>query len=292
MLRIKFSGGRQFCAPKSPTSCSCEPLGASITDDTTMDEQTKKLRQLRLTIILTSVVGLLSFFSMTITTFAWGVGDTTLLYLLLYPTFLLSTILVIAKIRLGYFITLLTALTYSILLTSEVGKYLIFNFHNNVLFWVLLLPYLTFLALIPLTANFLTANNKFTKTIKPTTILLAIGIFIFSIADRFNKDYSDNIFVDAEINAQGQITLNCKPGFADSRAFIVTTNLKTIEEQIKKYGEYYQGSYFLQNTKIRKNFRFSKLQSITLTKIGDNIISPQLTWTTKEIKGDVDFLQP
>ena len=237
-----------------------------------MDEQNKKLRKLRLTIILTSIVGLLSFFSMTVMTFAWGVGDTTLFYLLLYPTFLLSTILIIAKVRVGYYLTLLTALTYSILLTSEVGKYLIFNFHNDVLFWVLLLPYLTFLALIPLTAIYLTDNNKFAKT--------------------FNKDYSDIIFVDAEISEQGHITLNCKPGFADSRTFIVTNDLKEIEEQIKKYGEFYQGSYFLQNTKIKKNFRFSKLQSITLTKIGDNIISPQLTWTTKEIKGDVNFLQP
>jgi hypothetical protein len=68
--------------------------------------------------------------------------------------------------------------------------------------------------------------------------------------------------------------------------------LKEIEKQIKKYGEYYQGSYLLQNTKIKKNFRFSKLQSITLTKIGDNKISPQLTWTINEIKGDVEFLQP
>lgn len=127
---------------------------------------------------------------------------------------------------------------------------------------------------------------------KLTSIFLAIGILIFSISYRFNKDYSDSIFVDAEINEQGQITLNCKPGFADSRTFIVTTNLKEIEEQIKKHGEYYQGSYFLQNTKIKKNFRFSKLQSITLTKIGDNKISPELTWTTKEIKGDIEFLQP
>ena len=257
-----------------------------------MNEQSKKLRQLRLTIILTSIVGLLSFFSMTITTFAYGIGDTTLLYLLLYPTFLLSTILIIAKVRLGYLLTFLTAFTYAVLLTSEIGKYLIFNFHNSVLFWVLLLPYFTFLALIPLTAIFLTTNFKFAKTIKLTSIILAVGIFIFAIADRFNKDYLDSIFVDAEINEQGQITLNCKPGFADSRTFIVTSNLKEIEEQIKKYGEFYQGSYFLQNTKIKKNFRFSKLQSITLTKIGNNIISPQLTWTTKDIKGDVEFLQP
>ena len=229
---------------------------------------------------------------MTVTTFAWGVGDKTLLYLLLYPTFILSTLLIIRKVRIGYYLTLLTTLTYSILLTSEVGKYLIFNFHNNVLFWVLLIPYLTSLALIPLTAIFLSMDFKFAKTIKLTSIILAVGIFIFAIVDRFNKDYADSIFVDAEINEQGLITLNCKPGFADSRTFIVTSNLKEIEEQIKKYGEFYQGSYFLQNTKITKNFRFSKLQSITLTKIGDKTISPQLTWTTKEIKGDVEFLQP
>ena len=229
---------------------------------------------------------------MTVTTFAWGVGDTTFLYLLLYPTFLLSTILIIAKVRLGYFLTLLTALTYAILLTNGVGKYLIFDFHNNVLFWVLLLPYLTFLTLIPLTVIFLTANFKFAKSLKLTSIILALGLFIFSIADRFNKDYSDNIFVDAEINKRGQITLNCKPGFADSRTFIVTTKMNGIEQQIIKYGEFYQGSYFLQNTRIEKNFRFSKLQSITMTKIGDHKISPQLTWTTNEIKGNTDFLQP
>jgi hypothetical protein len=27
VLRIKFSGGRQLSSPKSPTSCSCKPLG-------------------------------------------------------------------------------------------------------------------------------------------------------------------------------------------------------------------------------------------------------------------------
>jgi hypothetical protein len=30
-LRIKFSGGRQFSSPKSPTSCSCKTLAASLT---------------------------------------------------------------------------------------------------------------------------------------------------------------------------------------------------------------------------------------------------------------------
>jgi len=143
-----------------------------------------------------------------------------------------------------------------------------------------------------LAVSFLIVNFKFAEVVKFTSITLALGIFIFSIADRFNKDYSDRIFVDAEINEYGQITLNCKPSFADSRTFIVTTDLDGIEKQIKKYGEFYRGSYFLHNTKIKKNFRFSKLRSITLTKIGDDIISPQLTWKANEIKGDISFLQP
>lgn len=257
-----------------------------------MDEQIKTLRQLRLAIILTSIIGLLSFFSITITTFAYGVGENILFYLLLYPTLIFSTILIIAKVRLGYFLTFLIALIYSILLTNEVGKYLIFNFHNYILLWFLLLPYLTALTLIPLTANYLTINTKYVKTVKLTSFCFAIGIFIYSIVDRFDKDYSDYIFIDAKINRQGKITLNCNPHFGDSRTFIIRTSLKGAEDQIKKYGDYYQGSYFLENTKIIKNFHFSKLQSITITQIGDHKISPQLTWTINEIEGNVDFLQP
>jgi len=30
VLPIKFSAGRKFSSPKSPTSCSCKPLKASL----------------------------------------------------------------------------------------------------------------------------------------------------------------------------------------------------------------------------------------------------------------------
>jgi len=36
VLRIKFSGGRQFSSPKSPTSCSCKTLWASLRNNTTV----------------------------------------------------------------------------------------------------------------------------------------------------------------------------------------------------------------------------------------------------------------
>jgi hypothetical protein len=42
-----------------------------------MQEQTDKLKKLRLAIIIASIVGLLSLFSMTITIFAYGNGDPT-----------------------------------------------------------------------------------------------------------------------------------------------------------------------------------------------------------------------
>jgi len=35
VLRIKFCGGRKFSASKSPTSCSCKPLQASVKRQTT-----------------------------------------------------------------------------------------------------------------------------------------------------------------------------------------------------------------------------------------------------------------
>ena len=64
-----------------------------------MQEQTDKLKKLRLAIIIASIVGLLSFFSMTITIFAYGNGDTTLRNLLRYPVLFVSTILTITKVR-------------------------------------------------------------------------------------------------------------------------------------------------------------------------------------------------
>lgn len=258
-----------------------------------MQTKTGKLRKLRLAIIITSIAALLSFFSPTVTVFAYGMlASTTFLFLLLYPLFIVSTVLVVAKVRLGYYMAFLIAITYAILLSNEVGEYLVFNFYNTVLFWVLLLPYLCSLALIPTTLIYLSDLFKYKREFKLTSILLAVGLLIYPIAVRYNKDYTDRIFVDAEITEQGQVILNCKPGFADSREFVMTATSKDLEEQIKKHGEFYQGSYFLQNTRIRKNFRFNKLKSVTLTDFGDTKITPEPTWTAKEIKGDTNFLLP
>lgn len=257
-----------------------------------MKETIKKRKKIRLAIILTSIVGLLSSFSLTVTTFAYGIGDNTIPILLLYPTFILSTILVIANIRLGYFLTLLTALSYSVLLISEVGYFIVFNFRNSVLLAVLLLPFLAFLTLISLTTIYLTINLGQKRIFQFGAIALSVGIFIFAIVDRQNKDYYGNIFIDADLSENGEIVLNCKPGFADSRTFVIKTKSKELEDQIKEFGEFYQGSYFLQNTRISKNYRFTELKSITIKQFGDNVLKNHLTWTKEELNGDLEFLRP
>jgi hypothetical protein len=256
-----------------------------------MKETTKELKILRLAIILTSIVGLLSFFSFTVATFAYGIGDKTIPILILYPTLILSTSLVIANVRLGYFLILLTALIYSIMLTSEVGYFVVFNFHNSTLQAILLLPYIAFLTLIPLTTTFLTKNFKQEKLFQFGAVALSIGFCIFAIADRQNENYYDNLFIDAEITDHGEIILNCKPGFGDSRSFIIKTKSEDLEEQIKEFGEFYQGSYFLQNTSISKNYRFTELKSITIKKFGDYRLKNKLTWNKDELIGDTKFLE-
>jgi hypothetical protein len=257
-----------------------------------MKETTKARKKIKLAIILTSIVGILSSFWFTVTTFAYGIGDNTIPILLLYPTFILSTILVIANIRLGYILTLLTALTYSIMLTSEVGYFLVFNFKNSVLLAVLLLPYLAFLTLIPLTITYLTQSLGQKRIFQIGATAFSIGIFIFAIIDRQNQNYYDNIFIDAEISDNGEIILNCKPGFADSRTFVVKAESEELEDQIKEFGEFYQGRYFLQNTRISKNFRFTELKSITIKQFGNNELKNHLTWTKEELNGNTEFLKP
>lgn len=257
-----------------------------------MQTLTDKQKRQRIAIIIVSIIGLLSSLSFTLTVFAWGTGDATIFYLLLYPAFFVTTILAVTKVRFAYFLTIIFAFIYAILLNREIGNYIIFRSDNDVLLLVLVLPYMAFLTLIPLTTIFLAAFARQKKLLVTASFIIAFGFPTFAIAERFNMNYSDQIFIDAEVNEKGQTKLNCKPSFADTRTFILTTKSPQIADQIKKYGEYYQGSYFLQNTEIKKNYRFNKLKSVTIIKIGENILNPQQTWTTNEIKGDASFLQP
>lgn len=242
----------------------------------------------RLIILTLCIIALVSCLSITVTTFAYGTEKTTFLFLSLYPLFVISTILIIAKIRFGIILTLLTSIVYCFLLFSEVGKYLVFNFSNSVLFWVLLLPYLSFLFITLTSILYLFGNWK---NLKILGIIIFIGFLILPIAERYNKDYSENIFIDAEIKDR-KVILTCKPGFGDSRNFILESESKILAEKIKTVGEFYQGSYFLQNSTIEVNYQFSELKQISLTKIGTEKVTPKLIWSVKNVSGDFSFLRP
>lgn len=243
----------------------------------------------RLTILTLCVIALVSSLSLTVTTFAYGTEKTTFLFLFLYPILVISTILIIAKIRFGIILSLLTSIVYCLLLLfSEVGKYLVFNFSNSVLLWVLLLPYLSFLFIILTSVSYLFWNRKILKIIG---ILIFMSFLILPIAERYNKDYTENIFIDAEIK-NGKVILTCKPGFGDSRNFILESESKILAEKIKTVGEFYQGSYFLQNSTIEVNYQFSELKQISLTEIGAEKVSPKIVWSVKNVSGDFSFLRP
>lgn len=246
----------------------------------------------RLVIIITCIIALLSSFSLTISVFAYGIGETTLFYLLFYPAFLIATILVITNVRFGFYIIFLLAISYPVLLTREVGNYLVFRQYNYALFWVLLVPYLTYLTLIPMTAKYLTATHSQAKKFIVASIILAICFPIYAVVERFDMDYPDRICMDFDIDKNGLIKITGKPGFADNREFRITTNSKELAFAIKSEGELFYGSYVFVNTKIIKNFRFSKFQSITIKKLNDKNLDFNLTWKADEIQGDVSFLKP
>lgn len=253
---------------------------------------TKIEKQLRLIIITTNVILLLSLFPITISTFAYGIGKTPYLYLPLYPLLIIATILVIAKLRIGFLLTLSISIIYCFLLTNDVGYYFIFNSWNYILFWIIILPFFLSIFIIPLATFYLSEKIKFKNLLIIVSLFICFCFIIYPILDRYKKEYSDTIFVDAEINTSGLITLNCKPNFGDSRNFVLTNNSFGMQKQIKKYGEYYQGRYFLTNTTVRTKYKFDKLISVTIVKINNNKLNQELTWKIDEIKGETDFLTP
>lgn len=143
-----------------------------------------------------------------------------MLFLLLYPALIISTILIIAKRRFGYILTLGIAIAYAVLLTTHVGQFFIFDFNNSVLLLVLVLPYLAVLALIPLTIAFLFGRYKKARLVNVASAIIALCIPLLSIAERANKNYRDSVFAEFVINSSGVIKVTCKPHRQTQEYFI------------------------------------------------------------------------
>jgi hypothetical protein len=263
--------------------------GKHLRNVTTKDK-VDTLKRTRLLIITISTVGLLSLFSPTMTVFAWGTGDSTIYYLLFYPILLLSTILTITKIRFGFILTLVLSICYIVLLTPEIGEYIIFKLDNIALFGVLFVPYLTFLVLTPLIVKYMTSNLRQGQLLTRLAIALSFGFVLFALFDRYDKDYRDNIFIELTLTFGNEAKLVCKPGFADTREFKLSTDSKELIETAKKQGDFLHGSYLISNVGIKKRFKFDKLVSVTITDFNGADLKNELTWEKDKLDGDVSFL--
>lgn len=248
-------------------------------------------KQLRLTIKILCVVGLLSLLSWTLTTFAWGIGGTTIYILLLYPTLFITTILVFANLTFAYYLTILVALSYSFLLNSEIGNLFVFKSQNNVLYLVLALPYFVMLTLIPTTTLYLARQSNHRKKIALTATIIAFSFPFYAIAERYNMNYPDNIFTEYKILGNGTVEITGKPQPSDTRQFYITSTSQELASVAKQQGTFLI-DYYYANTDVKKNFSFRTFRSLTITEINNVKLKQPLTWTADEIKGDISFLSP
>jgi len=175
-------------------------------------------------------------------------------------------------------------------LTPDIGEFLIFKLDNLALFGVLLIPYLTLLVLTPLTIKYLTTNSKQGPLVLKLAIALSIGFLFYAVLDRYDKDYRDSIFIELTLTDGDEAKLVCRPGFADTRGFKISTDSRNLIEVAKKRGDFLHGSYLLSNVGITKRFKFDKLISVTITDLGGEDLNEKLTWDKEKLNGDTSFL--
>ncbi|NGM65444.1 hypothetical protein [Sphingobacterium sp. SGR-19] len=65
-----------------------------------------------------------------------------------------------------------------------------------------------------------------------------------------------------------------------------------LAEAIKTHAEYFKGSYFIHAAVFQSNYRFEKLQSVELLKIGSKRLVNDYSWTTDKLQGTTTFLMP
>lgn len=127
-------------------------------------------------IIAICILTWLALCPITITTFAYGMGSYTWVYMILYPTLLLAIFLLIRKVELGYYIVYVTVLIYAVLFLEDVEKYLMFDIRSESLMYVLFLPFIGAVLLLALIPTYLVRLKKF-SSILPTVLYYLHAVF-------------------------------------------------------------------------------------------------------------------
>lgn len=204
---------------------------------------------------------------------------------------LISTILIFAKIRAGYFLLLFISLVWAIQLTDYFGWFITFGTSRTALIFLLLIPFCTFLLLIPLVTKFLAWNNSFGNIFLTISILTTVSFPVYAVIDRMNRDYMKSVFAEFKVQDDGSILIICKPQPSDTREFYLKTESKELIPKIKESGTFLHDYYYVSNTLLKVNFNFHKLESISLVKLEDKKIQPEINWAKEEIEGNTSFLQ-
>ena len=105
-------------------------------------------------------------------------------------------------------------------------------------------------------------------------------------------NYRDSVFAEFTTDSSGVIKVTCKPQPSDTRIFYLTSSSKELADVAKTEGAFLIDYYYVANTIIEKNYRFRKLQSLTIKKLNNKELRQPLTWKVDEIKGDISFLEP
>lgn len=253
--------------------------------DNALESQIATKRHIRSSIIVIAIIAFLSLFTVSISSISWRASTKDVYLAVLYPVFFISIILVIAKIRIGYFVALLVSINYAVLMVPDVGEYFIFRNNNSILLVVLVLPFFLVISLIPLSISYLLSPNKQKKKVLLLSIAVAVCFPLYAIIDRANANYTKRIYTECTVTSD-KVIITCKPSFADARQFLVESDSRELADLVKS------GSDHHTTTIIEENYNFGTFRSITFIKVGDKTLQRPLTWESAEIRGDISFLRP
>ncbi|WP_316814053.1 hypothetical protein [Pedobacter heparinus] len=253
-----------------------------------MEIEYKRLRWL---ILIVGVLALISSTSFTLTMAAWGMGNKTYIYLALYPLLIVALTLVAFNVKVGYLTTCFIACSYIVLLSGSVIEYVLYNIKNLVLIPIVVLPFLLYLILVPLTIRMLMWRSNNRKLVYRLSVTIVMMFTVYICSGMIYNKADCNLYADATIKSDGTIRIVCKPGFGDAREFYITSKSRELVKMFKDKGELYQGTW---NADVQGvgTVVMGRLQTFTITHINEIELKSPLEWNAGQLIGDTTFILP
>jgi hypothetical protein len=247
---------------------------------------TVKQKRLRLIIIILNILALISVFTISIAVLAVSSKLPVPPYLLLYIILFISTILIIAKAKTGFLLTLVVAILFGLFLMGKVSEELFFYKPGNYsIYNVLIVPLVLFLTLIPLTIKYLVHAYDLPKYLLYISIIFVLLFPSYILFDHLNKDYPYSVMAHVRFEKDGTMKITCTPG-PGTEEFYITSNSDELAEAVKTTAESYAGIYIISDLAIIKTFRFNTFHSLTIEEVNGKRLSNAVTIRAQAIQGE------